>query len=105
MNNFKNLFASIKKRYLILLRNGFSVKTVYGCKWLIDWSNNIDKNCLQNRLKTVRLILIQQIKSIKPNYFLDIGAHAGLYSIIIKNNFPDITIFSFEPDGKIDINF
>ena len=43
MINLKNLFGSIKKRYHILLRNGFSVEEVYSCKWLIDWSNNIDK--------------------------------------------------------------
>ena len=101
MKNFKNLFASIKKRYLILLRNGFSVETVYGCKWLIDWSNNIDKKLSSKSFEDSEIrFLIQQVKSINPNYFLDIGAHAGLYSIIIKNNFPDITIFSFEPDRQ-----
>ena len=43
MKVVKKLLSSFAKRKNILLGNGFSVEKVYDCKWLIDWSNTVDK--------------------------------------------------------------
>ena len=49
--------------------------------------------------------LLNQIKIYKPEYFFDVGAHGGLYSIILKTNFPNLTILSFEPDKQNRFQF
>ena len=86
MRIIKKILNSSYKRVNTFFGSGFSVERSYGLKWLIDWSNNIDKKLTSKSFEDNEInFLIQKAKSIKPNYFLDIGAHAGLYSIIIKN--------------------
>ena len=43
MKILKKILNSAYKRKNTLLGNGFSVENSYGCKWLIDWSNSVDK--------------------------------------------------------------
>ncbi len=101
MSNLKKIISSIQKRYFYYFRNGFSVEKKYGCKWLIDWSNNIDKKLTANLFEDQEIsFLLKKIQSKEPHSFIDIGAHAGLYSIIIKKFFPNIEIISFEPDTQ-----
>ncbi len=99
MKVFKKLSSSFSKRKNILLGNGFSVEKSYGCKWLIDWSNTVDKKVPFKLYEDDQInYLINKIKIYKPEYFLDIGAHGGLYSIILQKKFADLNIFAFEPD-------
>ena len=42
--------------------------------------------------------LINKSKVYKPEYFLDVGAHGGLYSIILQKYFSDLKVLTFEPD-------
>lgn len=41
--------------------------------------------------------VFEEIKKIKFNRFIDIGANVGKYSIILKKAYPDISILAFEP--------
>ena len=101
MQSISKIFSSIKKRYFIYFRNGYSVEKKYGCKWLIDWSNNIDKKLTAKAFEDKEInFLLKKIQSLKPKYFLDIGAHAGLYSIMIKKFYPNIEVIAFEPDNQ-----
>jgi len=40
----------------------------------------------------------QLIKQTKPEFFFDIGAHAGLYSLLAINNYSEMEVHAFEPD-------
>ena len=106
MKILKKILCSINKRKNILFGNGFSIEKCYGCKWLIDWSNNIDKKMAYKLFEDEQITyLLNQIKIYKPEYFFDVGAHGGLYSIILKTNFPNLTIQSFEPDKQNRFQF
>tara|TARA_B100000945_G_scaffold263705_1_gene222602 strand:- start:2383 stop:2862 length:480 start_codon:yes stop_codon:yes gene_type:complete len=50
-------------------------------------------------------ILIKELKKEKYDYFLDIGANLGLYSLILSNKFNSIKIKSFEPISDSIIKF
>ena len=43
MRIVKKILNSTYKRKNTLFGSGFSVEKSYGCKWLIDWSNSVDK--------------------------------------------------------------
>ena len=101
MRIIKRIVNSVYKRKHTLFGSGFSVEKSYGCKWLIDWSNSVDKKMTFKLFEDDQIsFLIENFKKYKPEYFLDIGAHGGLYSIILKKNFPELNILSFEPDRQ-----
>ena len=58
MRIVKKLLCSLSKRKNTFLGNGYTVEKSYGCKWLIDWSNSVDKKmaCVigERILKTVK---------------------------------------------------
>ena len=39
----RKILCSLLKRKNTLLGNGYTVEKSYGCKWLIDWTNSVDK--------------------------------------------------------------
>jgi FkbM family methyltransferase len=97
----RKILCSINKRKNILLGNGFSVKKSYGCKWLIDWSNSVDKKVAYKLFENKQIsFFLKKIETDNPEYFFDIGAHGGLYSIIFKKRFDHLKILSFEPDRQ-----
>ncbi len=99
MKTLKRLLSSISKRKNILFNNGFSVEKCYDCNWLIDWSNTVDKKMVYKLFEDEQInYFMSKIKIHKPEYFFDIGAHGGLYSIIFKKKFPYLNILAFEPD-------
>ena len=101
MRILKKIFNSIYKRKNTLFGNGFSVEKSYGCKWLIDWSNSVDKKMVFKLFEDEQItFFINNFKKYNPEYFLDIGAHGGLYSIILKKNFPNLNVLAFEPDQQ-----
>ena len=70
MKSLSKIFSSIKKRYFNIFRNGYSVEIKYGCKWLIDWSNNIDKKLTSRNFEDKEInFLLNKVLSLKPNYF------------------------------------
>ena len=101
MRILKKILNSIYKRKNTLFGSGFSVEKSYGCKWLIDWSNSVDKKMVFKLFEDEQItFFINNFKKYKPEYFLDIGAHGGLYSIILKKNFPNLNVLAFEPDQQ-----
>ena len=101
MKIVKKILNSAYKRKNTFFGNGFSVEKSYGCKWLIDWSNSVDKKMTFKLFEDEQIsFFINNFKKYKPEYFLDIGAHGGLYSIILKKNFPKLNVLAFEPDQQ-----
>ena len=101
MRIVKKLLCSLSKRKNTFLGNGYTVEKSYGCKWLIDWSNSVDKKMAFKLFEDDQIkFFLNNISKFNPEYFLDIGAHGGLYSIILKYHFPKLKILSFEPDKQ-----
>ena len=101
MRIIKKILNSAYKRKNTFFGSGFSVEKSYGCKWLIDWSNSVDKKMTFKLFEDKQIaFFIKNYKIYNPEYFLDIGAHGGLYSIILKKNFPKLNVLSFEPDRQ-----
>ena len=97
----RKLLCSLLKRKNTLFGNGFTVEKSYGCKWLIDWSNSVDKKMAFKLFEDDQIkFFLNNISKYNPEFFFDVGAHGGLYSIILKHNFPKLKILSFEPDKQ-----
>tara|TARA_Y100001970_G_scaffold287625_1_gene412763 strand:+ start:1183 stop:1896 length:714 start_codon:yes stop_codon:yes gene_type:complete len=101
MRIIKKILNSSYKRINTFFGSGFSVERSYDLKWLIDWSNRVDKKMTFKLFEDDQIsYFINNYKKYKPEYFLDIGAHGGLYSIILKNKFPKLNVWAFEPDRQ-----
>ena len=101
MRIIKKILNSSYKRVNTFFGSGFSVERSYGLKWLIDWSNRVDKKMTFKLFEDDQIsYFINNYKKYKPEYFLDIGAHGGLYSIILRNKFPKLNVWAFEPDRQ-----
>lgn len=91
--------ASIAKRYNVFCHSGYSVESAYGCKFLIDWEHPVDKKLAYQMFEHDRIeYFLKQVDALKPDRFLDIGAHSGLYSILVNSRLPSTKIHAFEPD-------
>lgn len=44
------------------------------------------------------------IKDFKPDFFIDVGANSGFYSLVIGKRFPKLKIISYEPIKKLFLN-
>lgn len=96
---FAKIRASLAKRYNIFLHCGYSVESAYGRKFLIDWEHPVDKKLAYQMFEHDRIeYFLKQVESLKPDLFLDVGAHSGLYSILVDSRVPSIQIHAFEPD-------
>jgi FkbM family methyltransferase len=91
--------ASFLKRYYILVNGGYSVGTAYGARFLFDWRHSLDKKVAVELYEYDQITyLCESMYMFRPDMFLDIGAHAALYSVILKSRIPDLEIHAFEPD-------
>ncbi len=99
-NRLAKFRASIVKRFNIFFRGGYTVETAYDRKFLIDWNHPVDKKIAFQMFEHDRLThFVATAESVNANTFLDIGAHAGLYSILINAKLPHAEIHAFEPDS------
>ena len=54
MRIIKKILNSSYKRVNTFFGSGFSVERSYGLKWLIDWSNRVDKKMTFKLLKMIK---------------------------------------------------
>lgn len=96
---FRKPAASILKRFYILTNGGYSVGTAYGARFLFDWRHSLDKKVALELYEHDQInYLCKSLDRFRPDLFLDIGAHAALYSVVLKSRFPEIEVHAFEPD-------
>ena len=87
----KKIYKFFIKSYVIINHNNFKLK--------LNLNNPIDREIFFTKKYEESNILFLQ-KLLKENnieYFFDIGAHMGFYSINMASIFPDLLISSFEP--------
>jgi FkbM family methyltransferase len=96
----KRLIPSISLRILKILNKNRGFFRVNGFEMFLDFLDPIDREIIlsQEFEKQEINFLIDQIKLNKINYFLDIGANCGYYSLIISKEISNIQIISFEPN-------
>lgn len=91
--------SSLLKRFHIAVNGGYSVGSAYGARMLFDWRHSLDKKVAVELYEYTQINFLCACASrIQPRLFLDIGAHAALYSLIMKRRFPDLEVHAFEPD-------
>jgi len=91
--------ASILKRYYLVFTGGYSIGKSYGVYFLFDWAHSLDKKVALYLYEDKQLRFASAlVNKVRPDNFYDIGAHAGLYSLLIQNSSPDTKVHAFEPD-------
>ncbi|MGO9483638.1 MAG: FkbM family methyltransferase [Rhodomicrobium sp.] len=101
---FGRIIRSIIIHYFRHTRLAYIVVKRMGALFLVDQHNKVDRSLLvkgewepQQISRLMQLINLHRPKN-APSIFLDIGAHGGLYSIILGKTEEFQQIFSFEPD-------
>ena len=104
MNRKKRKFlrksaASFLKRFYIFTNGGYSVGRAYGARFLFDWRYPIDKKVAVELYEYEQIsFMCKVLDRLGADMMIDIGAHAGLYSIIARTRHPQLEIHAFEPD-------
>jgi FkbM family methyltransferase len=103
LRNFIKKIPIIRRMYPSLMKRIYKNKKIRFQFFNINLVGNInepmDKEIfLFNTYENNQIIfLLENINKFNPEYFLDIGANSGIYSLIISNKFKNIKIKSFEP--------
>ena len=94
----KRLIPSISLRVLRILKKNRGYFKINDFEMYLDFLDPIDKEIIlsQEFEKQEIDFLIEQIKRKDINYFLDIGANCGYYSLKISKEISNIKILSFE---------
>ena len=93
--------SSALKRYYQLVSNGYSIGHAYGLRFLFDWNHSLDKKVALQLYENEQLLFTADlVTQLKPQRFYDIGAHAGLYSLLVLKNSPQTEVHAFEPDRQ-----
>mgnify|MGYP001309744888 CR=1 FL=1 len=96
----KRLIPSISLRLLKILNKNRGYFKVNNFEMFLDFLDPIDREIILSQEFEKKEIdfLINQIEFNKINYFLDVGANCGYYSLKISKEIPNIRILSFEPN-------
>lgn len=97
----RKFIASVLKRYHKTFTGGFSVGRSYGLYFLFDWNHSIDKKVALRLYEDRQLRFAAALAGrFAPDCFFDIGAHSGLYSLLVRKSDPGIKVHAFEPDRQ-----
>ena len=96
----KRLIPSISLRVLRILKKNRGYFKINDFEMFLDFLDPIDREIIlsQEFEKQEIDFLIEQIKGNDINYFLDVGANCGYYSLKISKEISNIKILSFEPN-------
>ena len=96
----KRLIPSISLRVLRILKKNRGYFKINDFEMFLDFLDPIDREIIlsQEFEKQEIDFLIEQIKRNDINYFLDVGANCGYYSLKISKEISNIKILSFEPN-------
>ena len=96
----KRIIPSLSIRFLRLLNKNRGYFKINQFKMFLDFLDPIDREIIlsQEFEKQEIDFLINQIKYNNINYFIDVGANCGYYSLIISNEISNIKVLAFEPN-------
>ena len=95
----RRIYNSVFVRLFKLLNKKYFLINFMDVKFNLDIQEPIDKSIiLFDYYENEQLRLtIELITKYKVNIFFDIGAHCGIYTLIMANKFDNLIIHSFEP--------
>ncbi len=98
----RRLYPSLIKRIFKLISKSKIKYNFYDLKLIGDINEPMDKEIyLFGEYENKQIeYLIRNIERSDFEYFIDVGANSGVYSLIINNKFKNIKIRSFEPIKK-----
>ena len=103
----KRLIPSLSIRFLKLLKKNRGYFNINNTKMFLDFLDPIDREIIlhQEFEKLEINFLIKQININKIDYFLDVGANCGYYSLNVAKEVSNIIIRSFEPNNEAYFKF
>ena len=103
----KRLIPSVLIRLLKFLKKNRGYFKIKNTIMFLDFLDPIDRELiLHNEFESLEInYLIKKININKINFFLDIGANCGYYSLIIGKNFKHISVIAFEPNKEAFYKF
>ena len=103
----KRLIPSISIRLLRLLKKNRGYFNINDTKMFLDFLDPVDREIiLHQEFESLEInFLIKQMKNNNINYFLDIGANCGYYSIKVSKEISKIKIIAFEPNKEAYLKF
>ena len=96
----KRLIPSISLTILRIFKKNRGYFKINDFEMFLDFLDPIDREIILKKEFEKQEIdfLINQIRANNINYFLDVGANCGYYSLKISNEISNIEILSFEPN-------
>ncbi len=103
----KRIIPSILIRFLKLIRKNRGYFKIKGVNMFLDFLDPIDRQIiLHKEFEDLEInFLIKQIDKHEMNYFIDVGANCGYYSVKIAKEFEKIIVLSFEPNPDAYLKF
>ena len=103
----KRLIPSVLIRLLKILKKNRGYFKIKNTKMFLDFLDPIDRELiLHNEFESLEInYLIEKININKINFFLDIGANCGYYSLTIGKNVKNILVIAFEPNQEAFYKF
>ena len=98
----KRIIPSLLKIYINIFNKSNIIIDQNNKKYNLNLKNSIDRELFFKKEYEKENLdyLINVIKNEEINFFLDIGAHMGYYTVEIADYFKNIKIYSFEPIDK-----
>lgn len=103
----KRLITSLSIKILKLLKKNRGYFNIRDINMFLDFLDPIDREIiLHQEFENEEFnFLKSQIENNKINYFLDVGANCGYYSIFIAKEVHNINVLSFEPNKEAYLKF
>ncbi len=95
----KKLSKSLLRRFLFMINKDKLYYNFKKTKFFLNIRDSIDRELFMNGYYEEKQLnlLSKSIEKYSINYFLDIGANIGIYSILMAKQHSNLTIHSFEP--------
>ena len=104
---FKKLFTGIKIRILKTLKINRGYFNIAGIKMYLDFLDPIDRELITKQTYEEKEInfLIKLYNLYHFEYFLDVGANCGYYSVKLATEFNKLKVIAFEPNTEAFVKF
>ena len=104
---FRKLKRSVKIRILKILGKNRGYFNIAGTKMFLDYLDPIDRELIETQKYEAKEINFLKKLYLKNSYefFLDIGANCGFYSLSLAKEFSKLKVFAFEPNKEAFLKF
>ena len=104
---FKKFFTGIKIRVLKTLKKNRGYFNIAGIKMYLDFLDPIDRELITTqKYEEKEINFIKKLYNLYQfEYFLDVGANCGYYSVKLATEFKKLKVIAFEPNTEAFFKF